>query len=208
MKTNNYNSAASEELSSGGFDFEIIDNYHLIKIGATTVNQLQEAKIIPTKNYGSLLTNKPDGLIIKGRTNVQVLIELKKPGSLKSIENAKDVITGWYYDLAKLLGCKILCASDGKTTCWIHVPSTNFYSQNGAPIKETFKVSDFTESSSDHIKRKIVSLIEKMNSSNKMGEIKSPDKELNPQKLADRVWQKIWIQTGKNPESCLYMGVF
>ena len=94
MKTNNYNSAASEELSSGGFDFEIIDNYHLIKIGATTVNQLQEEKIIPTKNYGSLLTNKPDGLIIKGRTNVQVLIELKKPGSLKSIENAKDVITG------------------------------------------------------------------------------------------------------------------
>lgn len=203
-KSNKYNTSASEELASGGFDFEIADSYHLIKIGATTVKQLQEAKIIPTKNYDSLLNNKPDGLIIKGRTNVQVLIELKKPGTLKTIENAKDVITSWYYDLAKLLGCKILCASDGKTTCWVHVASKNFYSQNNTPIKEIFNVSDFTESSTDRTRRKLVSLIEKMNTSNRKGEIHNIQKELNPQKLADRVWQKIWIQTGKNPESCLY----
>lgn len=35
------------------------------------------------------------------------------------------------------------------------------------------------------------------------GQLEKPS-ILNPKNLADRVWQKIWISTGKEPEKCLY----
>lgn len=204
MKKVTYNSSASEELSSGAYDFQIFGNYHLIKIGASTVNQLQEAQIIPQRNYDDLLSNKPDGLIIKGRSNVQVLIELKKPGTLKSLKAAKEVITEWYYDLANVLNCKIICASDGKTTCWVHAPSKNFFTEGGAPIQKTIDLSKLTDTTKLGTHREVAELIEMLLSSDKSGVIINEHKVLNPQKLADKVWQKIWIQTGKNPESCLY----
>ena len=199
-----YNSSASEELAADGYDFPIFENYHLIKIGASTVNQLQEAQIMPQRNYGDLLANKPDGLIIKGKSNVQVLIEIKKPGTLKSLKAAKGVITGWYYDLANVLNCNIICASDGKTTCWVHAPSKNFFTEGGNPIQKTLDLSKLTDFSKIGTHRELVELIEKLMSSNRYGEIINEYKVLNPQKLADKVWQKIWINTGRNPESCLY----
>lgn len=199
-----YNTSASEELAAGGFDFPIVGNYHLIKIGATTVNQLQEAKILPKKNYGALLVNKPDGLILKGKSDVQVLIEIKKPGKLKSIRAAKDVITDWYYDLAKKVNCSIICASDGKKTCWVHAPSKKFFTVGGIPVKDTLDLSSLTTASTPGGNRALTIMIEKLLTADQYGVIPSEEKILNPQKLADRVWQKIWIQTGKNPESCLY----
>jgi len=201
---NNYNSLASEELSAGGYDYSIYDNYHLIKIGATTVNQLQEAKILPKRNYGGLLTNKPDGLILKGKNDVQVLIEMKKPGTLKNLKAAKGVITEWYYNLAKVVKCNIICASDGQTTCWVYAPIKEFYIESGTPVNKVLNLSILTEPSSLGKHRDIAELIEKLMSSNDKGVIINKKKILNPQKLADKVWQKIWIQTGKNPESCLY----
>ena len=199
-----YNTSASEELAAGGFDFPIFNNYHLIKVGATTVKQLQEAKILPKKNYGALLSNKPDGLIVKGKSDVQVLIEIKKPGKLKSIFAAKDVITEWYYELAKKVNCQIICASDGKKTCWVHAPSRQFFTTGGIPVKDTLDLSVITATSNTNDGRNLSNLIEKLLTSDNNGTIPAEAKILNPQKLADRVWQKIWIQTGKNPESCLY----
>ncbi len=204
MQKNVYNPSASEELSAGGYDYHILDNYHLIKIGATTVNQLQEAKILPKRNYGTLLANKPDALIIKGKSDIQVLIEIKKPGTLRNQEKAKGVITDWYYDLAKILHCKIICASDGKTTCWVHASSKNFFTENGIPIKNQLDLSSLTDTAAHSIQKDVAKTIEKLLKSNSQGELQIEEKVLNPQKLADRVWQKIWIQTGKNPESCLY----
>ncbi len=199
-----YNITASEELANGGFDFPIYEKYHLIKIGATTVNQLKEAKIIPQKNYGNLSSNKPDALIIKGKTNVQVLVEMKKPGTLKTNISGKDVITEWYYELAKILNCKIICASDGVKTCWVHAPSKNFFNEEGKIFQNILDISIITGDRNNQSKRTLEQLIDIFNSSDKNGNINAKKKILNPQKLADRVWQKIWIQTGKNPESCLY----
>ena len=199
-----YNTSASEELSAGGFDFPISGNCHLINIGATNVGQLQEAQILPKKNYGSLVSNKPDGLILKGKNDVQVLIEIKKPGKLKNISAAKGVITDWYYDLASKLNCKIICASDGKKTCWVHAPSREFYTMGGVPVANTMDLSSFTSEPNPKDNRSLMSLIEKLHTSDNFGVIPAEEKILNPQKLADKVWQKIWIETGKNPESCLY----
>lgn len=203
-KNYKYNNSASEELANGAYDFPVYEKYHLIKIGATTVNQLREAKIIPQKNYGDLSSNKPDALIMRGKNNVQVLIEMKKPGTLKNDKDGKNVITEWYYELAKILNCKIICASDGLKTCWVHSPSKNIISEEGEFIKNTLDVSLITGDGNKNVKRSLEQLIDKLNLSDKKGNIKSKKNILNPQKLADRVWQKIWIQTGKNPESCLY----
>ena len=199
-----YNISASEELANGGFDYFIYEKYHLIKIGATTVNQLKEARIIPQRNYGDLSSNKPDALIVKGKNDIQVLVEMKKPGTLKSNIAGKNVITDWYYDLAKILNCKIICASDGTKTCWVHAPSKNFFIEEEKNINNTLNISLITEEGNKQAKKALEQIIDKLNSSNKKGQVTEKKKILNPQKLADRVWQKIWIQTGKNPESCLY----
>lgn len=199
-----YNTSASEQLAAGGFDFPISGNYHLINIGATTVNQLQEAKILPKRNYGALLTNKPDGLIMKGKSDVRLLIEIKKPGKLRNLSAAKSVITDWYYDLAQIVNCDIICASDGKKTCWVHAPSRQYFTIGGVPVKDVLDLSCITSSATPGDKRSLIELIEKLSTSDNHGVVPGEAKILNPQKLADRVWQKIWIQTGKNPESCLY----
>lgn len=39
-----YNIKASEELNQGGFDFELVEGYHYIKIGATNVAQLKKSR--------------------------------------------------------------------------------------------------------------------------------------------------------------------
>lgn len=72
-----YNIKASEELNQGGFDFELVEGYHYIKIGATNVAQLKKAGILPPNDYKGLSKNKPDGLIIKDKNTVVCLIEYK-----------------------------------------------------------------------------------------------------------------------------------
>lgn len=42
-----YNIKASEELNQGGFDFELVEGYHYIKIGATNVAQLKKQGFYP-----------------------------------------------------------------------------------------------------------------------------------------------------------------
>ena len=63
-----YNTSGCEALKQGGFDFSIVGEYHYIKVGDATVNQLKRAGILPSKAYGKLSSHKPDGLILFEKT--------------------------------------------------------------------------------------------------------------------------------------------
>lgn len=115
-----YNIDSSEALKQGGFDFPIDGECHYIKVGDTTVNQLKVAGILPSKNYGNLKNNKPDGLILSGKNSVKLLIEYKKPGEFATKDDAEKLIYNWYFELAKKLRCNVICITDGETTYWFH----------------------------------------------------------------------------------------
>lgn len=207
--THKYCVEASEELKQGAFYFPIDGNYCYIKTGASTVGQLKKAGILPDKDYRGLLKNKPDGLIVSGKDEVRVLIEYKKDGVFSSEKEAKEALRGkdnfWYYKLATELGCKALCVSDGVNTYWFHAKTGNtIIDENNEVLRKVFNASDFTEGRLAYEERqewlKLFNAFDDVDDNAKL----KKKVVLNPQNLANRVWQKIWINTGKEPEKCLY----
>lgn len=197
-----YRLAVSEELSDHFVDIPLCEDWHYVKIGATTVGQLQKAGILPRHAYGKLTSNKPDGLIISGKNTIKALIEAKAPtGKIKSKKSAEDVITQWYSELANVLGCNIIIATDnnGGNTYWFSKDKIEL-KENGIPIRHRLNISD---TSTDEEKAELVTLLKKCENLDSDCNI-IPEIVLNPTILANRVWQKIWISTGKDPEKCLY----
>lgn len=120
-----YNTSGCEALKQGGFDFPISGEYHYIKVGDATVNQLKRAGILPTKVYKKLSSHKPDGLVLYEKNTVHVLVEYKKPGEFSTEKEAKKLIYEWYYELADILGCNVICITDGNNSYWYHAKSKN-----------------------------------------------------------------------------------
>lgn len=200
-----YNTASSEELKQGAFDFKISDSFHYIKVGGATVSQLKGAGILPNKNYTGLTSNKPDGLILQDKNNVSVLIEYKKSGHIHSAAKALELIYDWYFRLAEKVKCKIICISDGDRTYWFHSKTkSEIINEDGSIFTYTFDLSKLTEGKlSSEDKNLLSTVTEKLLCVDENGVLRN-EVVLNPQNLANSVWQKIWISTGKEPEKCLY----
>ena len=200
-----YNTSGCEALKQGGFDFVISGEYHYIKVGNATVNQLKRAGILPAKAYGKLSSHKPDGLILFEKDSVQVLVEYKKPGEFSNAEEACKLIYKWYYELADKLNCNVICITDGNNTYWYHAKSRCQLKENdGNLFSFLLDVSllcdnTMTVEGKDDLKQVLDSFLT-------ISDEGFLEKEtvLNPQELANNVWQKIWISTGKEPEKCLY----
>ncbi len=184
------------------FDHRISDDLHYILIGDTTVSQLKTAGIIPRKQYEGLMKNKPDGLIVRGKNNVKVLVEYKQPGVFFGHEEAKNVITEWYYILAQKLNCRIICATDGHNSYWFSANKDIIRRSDGSLYDFVLDISKISDNEKGYDEELLSALAEldDVDDSGVIGE-----KIIhNPQNLARNVWQKIWITTGKQPEQCLY----
>ena len=133
----------SEQLSDKAFvDVQLINDYHYIKLGATTINQLKSAGMLPDKSYKGLLKNKPDGLIILGKNTVKVLVEAKPKGILKSVKAASKALTDWYFLLAKEVGCKVICATDGDNTYWFNEHRQLIKASDGKIVKIPLNIEE------------------------------------------------------------------
>lgn len=196
---------SSEELKQGSFDFDIGSNYHYIKIGSTNINQLKSAGILPRRNYKNLLNNKPDGLFIHGKNEIRVLVEYKKSGVFQSEKEAREKLYDWYYDLGKILKCNVICMTDGDNTFWFHVKSKNtIKTGDGKPLNKILNAKKILNNElTDEEKIEWIKILDDFKNVDEKGKLKKQS-TLNPQNLAKRVWQKIWINTGKEPEKCLY----
>lgn len=200
-----YNTSGCEALKQGGFDFPITGEYHYIKVGDATVNQLKRAGILPAKTYNKLSSHKPDGLILHEKNNVHVLVEYKKPGEFSNAEDAYKLIYEWYFELATILNCSIICITDGNNSYWYHAKSRNQIKDGDEKIfSYLLDVSMLCDNSMAAEQKEeleqVLSRFLKISASGKL----EKDVVLNPQELANSVWQKIWISTGKEPEKCLY----
>lgn len=204
-KTYKYNTSGCEYLKQGGWDYVISPKYHYIKVGDVTINQLKEAGLLPSKNYESINLNKPDGFFLHGKNTVVALVEYKKPGEFSNIEKAFELIYEWYYKLAQVVNCNAICITDGNKTYWFHAKTKKqIKDTEGNLFSYLLDISKFTDNNLS--KEEVIDIentLDSFSSINNDGQIVK-ESILNPQALAVKVWQKIWVDTGKEPEKCLY----
>ena len=174
-----------------------IGNYKYLKLGATTLNQLKKNGIIPKKNYGKLGSKKPDGIITHHEV-VKAVIEYKLPENLSSESQINKAIKQ-EIDVAKKL-CKILIVTDSTKSFWVNALNGDFIKdEKGNNITTVF--NPLLVKNVDTIEHLIESIDSSINSS--FSTIKSK-KLIDPSPLATRLWQTIWVATGKSPVKCLY----
>ncbi|RWM67871.1 MAG: SAM-dependent DNA methyltransferase [Mesorhizobium sp.] len=174
-----------------------IGKYTYYRLGSTTLNQLRTAGIIPKKEYEALSANKPDGLVVyHGR--VVAVVEYKQPKHLKSEKDIQKAIKQ-EIGVAKAL-CKLLIVTDSTKSFWINAANgESIRDAAGKELKTVFhpfavKHTAAIESLLDEIEGSITP----NNSDIKAAKI------IDPSPLAARLWQTIWVATGKSPVKCLY----
>lgn len=172
---------------------------------ASNLSQLKKAGIISNKVEKALSSKKPDGLIVVPNGPTKVVIEYKQPAEFKSAAQIKKAINQELEVARKL--CKILIVTDNTKTFWINTFTGNdILDHSGKKIQEIVNVKKFQDGSLTT--EEIIDfeeLIDKIDSSISIesDKIASPNL-LDPSPLAKSLWQLIWINTGKEPEKCLY----
>lgn len=175
--------------------------YVFYKLGATTLSQLRTAKIIKTNFTADISNKKPDGILVLSGGSVKAVVEYKTPSELNSKNKIAKAISQ-EIEVAKQL-CKILIITDGQNTYWINpFNGQEIVDENNKKINFIFDLKkDFTK---EEIKR-FESLVDKIDHSisEKNNKIFTPE-IIDPSGLAKTLWQKIYINTGKEPTKCLY----
>lgn len=188
----------SEELIQRGLNKKNptskIGRWDYYSIGATTLKALKEANIVRNVDYGSLESKKVDGIIVNNKEVIAV-IEFKQPKEFKT-KAQKNKAIAQEIEVAKILGCKIIIATDTIDTIWVNAfTGANICDEAGMEIKSAFNPSD------EHL----ATLIEKINYSiNEKNNNILPKQLVNPTDLAKSIWQDIWSVSGATPENCLY----
>jgi len=174
-----------------------IGKYTYYRLGSTTLNQLRANGIIPKKPYDRILTKKPDGLVVH-HGKIIATVEYKSPPKLNSEKKISAAIKQ-EIEVAKAL-CKILIITDGSKSIWINA-------LNGETIKDA--QGNEVETLFHPFVAKNTIMLEYL-----LGEIEASitarnsiiqrPKFIDPTPLATRLWQTIWVATGKSPVKCLY----
>lgn len=169
--------------------------YH--RLGSTTLNQLVASGLIPKRNYGNLGTKKPDGLITYQRV-VKAVIEYKQPQDLRTDAQVRKAIDQ-EIKVAKAL-CKILIVTDGSRSFWVNaLNGESIKDSDGNVVRELF--NPVLAKNVDRMEYLIGAIDSSITQSNST--IKSV-RLIDPSPLAVRLWQTIWVATGKSPVKCLY----
>ncbi len=172
--------------------------YLFYRLGETTINQLKKARIIPIKNYGSIGKKKPDGIIVC-RGTVHAIVESKTSEELNTTQKEDRAIKQEIF-VANAL-CKLLLVTDNQSkTLWINaLNGEKIFGKNGTPIDLLF------DSKLNVNPDKIESLLDEIQASiTQINSMLKEDSIIDPTQLATRMWQTIWVATGKSPVKCLY----
>lgn len=224
----------SEELTSkykrgGKIVGQKLGEFEYFQIGATTFKQLLKAKIVPGSFNNGFIKNKPDRLIVdrRGREpKVIAVVEDKDSGKFASDMELIDAIrqcNNYCQEIGAIMGI----ITDGSTTVWINPNEKNkdneytdevikkkrsfsyIKNDDGSNVKRDFVIAEKQDlpdpdkmgDDSRKVFKLVLEVYQKINSKNSI--IKVPE-TINPLPLAKRVWQDIWVATGKSPEKCLY----
>ena len=180
-----------------------IGRYAYYRLGSTTLRQLKKAKII-SKQSKELNDKKPDGLIVAPGKDVKAVIEYKTPAELSTKAKIRNAIQQ-ELAVASFL-CKLLIVTDGTKTYWINATNGEEVERNGKAVSFVFdsrRIVDQTITIEEVIDLESIIDQAEFSLSSTNNTLNEPE-ILDPTPLAKEVWQKIWINTGKEPEKCLY----
>ena len=174
-----------------------VGKYTYYRLGNTTLNQLKNNGIIPQRDYGGIGNKKPDGLVLY-QDRVRAVVEYKPPQELRTERDLAEAIKQ-EIDVAKALG-KILIVTDSTKTYWVNALNGDFIKDNSANDLRTvfhpFAVKD--GSTIEYLFDEIEGSISGSNS------IIKSNRLIDPTPISTRLWQTIWVATGKSPIKCLY----
>ena len=190
----------SEELLQT--EARLIGRYSYYKLGASTLQQLRNARVIRTAIPEALRTKKPDGLITLHGGATKAVIEYKPPAKLKTDAQIQQAITQ-ELDVARVL-CKLLIVTCGTRTIWVN--ALNGERVRTSPDDELRFTVDARaigrpEFDAQEFERLLDAAEASLTATKNV--IASPS-VVDPSSLANTIWQKIWLHTGKSPEKCLY----
>ena len=166
-------------------------------LGSTTLNQLRTQGLVPSRDYGELGVKRPDGLLLRQGT-VSAVVEYKPPEELRTDSQIQEAITQ-EIEVAKAL-CSLLIVTDGQSSYWINAHTRDpIIDPEGVPVNTVFHPFDQSDVA------RVVSRLEEV-----LGSVTGTNSRivgstvLDPTPIAARLWQTIWVATGKSPIKCLY----
>lgn len=216
----------SMKLTSSGIK---IWKYQYYPCRDTTLAQFRKYKIVPDKDYDKYSSRRPDGLIVdrqdEKNRQVIVVLEYKQPTDFRT-DIQKIKATQQCNDICQEVSSNMGVITDGITYIWINPnqeDKQNEYKDETTGKKRSYSfisnedkkfltepfniqtvpetnldnLDELTKNTLDYIER-ILSCVDKTNSTLKQ------NVEVDPLGLAKSVWQDIYINTGKEPEKCLY----
>lgn len=181
-----------------------LGRFGYLALGSTTLAQLKKSRFVRTKLTVAEERRKPDGIIFLPLGGIKAVVEVKQPKELVASKIARVVKD--YAPIARAV-CKLLLITDGTKTLWYNALSNRpVLDESGKPIRYHI---NFAALDNQKLPAKdeseIVTLIEKADYSlTEDNDRFSQVRIIDPSGLAKAVWQKIWINTGKEPEKCLY----
>ena len=182
-----------------------IGRYLYYRIGNSTLRQLKAAGIINMPVPREIAAKKPDGLVVLDGGHVKTVVEYKPQAKMRTREQVRKAIDQ-EIAVARHL-CKTLVVTSGTTTVWVNaLNGERIRAEDGAELRHVFDGLRIINGQwSAEEQAALERLIDKIDHSltADQNRIASPD-VLDPSSLANAVWQKIWINTGKDPEKCLY----
>lgn len=182
-----------------------LGRFGYLTLGATTLRQLKASRYIRSALSPEEEGRKPDGIVFLPLGGIKAVVEVKRPKELRSKKQVAAVIKK-YSPIARAV-CNLLIVTDGNKSHWVNPHTENFVlDREGNPVKRLFDPAalDGEALSSEDI-RVLVELIEEADHSlDDENDQLAPTRVIDPTKLAKSVWQKIWVNTGKDPEKCLY----
>jgi type I restriction enzyme M protein len=175
-----------------------------LSLGSTTLAQLKKSKFIRGSLSVEEERRKPDGIVFLPLGGIKAVIEAKVPKELTAAKLPKVVQD--YSPIARAV-CKLLIVTDGKNTYWYNaITQRPVLDEQGSEVRFHINLTAIDDQAlSPEDEAKLVALVEKADYSlSDSNDRFSEPKIVDPSGLARSVWQKIWINTGKEPEKCLY----
>lgn len=178
-----------------------LERYSYHRLGATTLAQLKRAGVIRGPVPRAIQTRKPDGIVTLGN-DVKAYIEYKPPSELRTQNQIKEVVSQVVTPAREL--CNLAIVTDGSKTYWINPHTSNVVkSERQLPVLNAQSIVAGTITIEEILS--IEEIIDQADYSlSPENDILTSPELLDPSQLARTIWQKIWINTGKEPEKCLY----
>lgn len=174
-----------------------VGKYTYYRLGNTTLEQLSRVGIIPRADYGILKRKRPDGIVLYQNV-VRAIVEYKLPQELRTEKDLQSAITQ-EIEVARAL-CNVLIVTDGSKSHWINANNgEHIRDNNGECLRTLFHPFSVSNTNTiEYLFDEIDASIDAFNS-----QIQSA-KLVDPTPICSRLWQTIWVATGKSPVKCLY----